>query len=555
MSELGMLLKKDWRQAANLRHELAEQSRFKLAVILFFALGMLGGLYGLFWEGFTFLERLGGIGLMIIHRLLAFCFLALTFLLILSSSVSAYGTFFGDRDMGFLKLMPVRIGTLIRYKFLHAAFYASWAFFFIIVPFVMAFAMQQKLSGFALLASVVFSLPFVMICSSAGALLCLVFIRWMPPRRMVKYILMVVILAVGIAGWKTFVVNVRLGEDVNVILNRVIPGLKLASHPLLPGYWASEGILSISRGQWARGLMFGLLLFSSAGMGSVLLEAAGSRIYEEGYQKLMRGSRRHHRMHRARAVMERTLVFLPRDMRSILVKDICIFLRDPAQWVQALFFLGMLGLYFLNLRNLRYHTLPLAFRNLIAFLNVFSVSAVLTSLGARFVYPQLSFEGHAFWVLGLSPLSMKRILLSKFAGALFSMVFVSLLLMGICVRMLNIEAYAGMVSMAVAFAVSVALSGFSCGLGALFMDLKHSNPSAIVSSFGGTLNLVCSLVFIFMTMFPFAFVFQLYYRGYLSPEMFVHALMLGGAWLVGITLAAVLVPLWLGLRSLMKREY
>ena len=192
---------------------------------------------------------------------------------------------------------------------------------------------------------------------------------------------------------------------------------------------------------------------------------------------------------------------------------------------------------------------------MMGFLNVFSVSAVMCSLGSRFVYPQLSFEGHAFWVLGLSPLSMKRILLSKFAGALFSMVFVSLLLMGICVRMLDIEVYAGIVSMAVAFGVSIALSGFSCGLGALFMDLKHSNPSAIVSSFGGTLNLVCSLAFIFMAMFPFAFVFQLYYRGYLSPEMFVRALVFGGVWLAGITLAAVLVPLWLGLRSLKRREY
>ena len=555
MSELGMLLKKDWRQAANLRHELAEQSRFKLAVILFFALGMLGGLYGLFWEGFTFLERLGGIGLMIIHRLLAFCFLALTFLLILSSSVSAYGTYFGDRDMSYLKLMPVHTGTLIRYKFLHAAFYASWAFFFIIVPFVMAFAIQQKLSAYAILASVVFSIPFVILCSAAGALLCLVFIRWMPPRRMVKYILIAVLLAAGIIGWIVFVVNVRLGEDVNVILNRVVPGLKLASHPLMPGYWASEGILSISRGQWARGLMFGLVLVSNALFGAAVLAGIGERIYEEGLQKLLKGSKRSHRMHRVRLVLEKALVFLPRDMRSILVKDICIFLRDPAQWVQALFFLGMLGLYFLNLRNLRYHTLPLAFRNLIALLNVFSVSAVLTSLGARFVYPQLSFEGHAFWVLGLSPLSMKRILLSKFAGAVFSMGFVSLLLMGICVRMLNIEAYAGMVSMAVAFAVSVALSGFSCGLGALFMDLKHSNPSAIVSSFGGTLNLVCSLIFIFMAMFPFAFVFQLYYRGYLSPEMFVRALLFGGGWLALIALTAVLIPLWLGMRALKRREY
>jgi len=42
------------------------------------------------------------------------------------------------------------------------------------------------------------------------------------------------------------------------------------------------------------------------------------------------------------------------------------------------------------------------------------LSAVMCSVGARFVYPQLSLEGHGFWIVGMSPVTMGRVLFSKF---------------------------------------------------------------------------------------------------------------------------------------------
>ena len=63
MRNILILLHKDWRCLVNLRHLMRDQSLFKVAFILFFAAGMLLGLFGLFLEGFWFLDTLGGIGL------------------------------------------------------------------------------------------------------------------------------------------------------------------------------------------------------------------------------------------------------------------------------------------------------------------------------------------------------------------------------------------------------------------------------------------------------------------------------------------------------------
>jgi len=199
--------------------------------------------------------------------------------------------------------------------------------------------------------------------------------------------------------------------------------------------------------------------------------------------------------------------------------------------------------------------MPPEWRNLISFLNVFSVSSVLCSFGARFVFPQLSLEGHGFWIIGLAPTTMARILVAKFLVALAGMSVVSIGLMYISTLMLQVGWGIRVVAVGVAAAVSLAVSGLSTGLGALFIDLRQQNPSAIISGFGGTLNLVMSLAFMFAAIIPYGMVFHLQMSGRFGPGGFERAVALATVWLVLVTVAVTVIPLILGARSLMRREY
>jgi ABC-2 type transport system permease protein len=284
-----------------------------------------------------------------------------------------------------------------------------------------------------------------------------------------------------------------------------------------------------------------------------LVQACGRRVFFAGWLRTQQVGRRSVQPVLFRA-LDRLLAGLPSDVRALVVKDVRTFFRDPMQWSQAVVFFGLLALYFISMRSFSYHQLPDVWRNIIAFLNVFSVSAVLCSLGSRFIYPQLSLEGHGYWVLGLAPTTPGRILLTKFGSAVLGMLAVSVGLMWLSTAMLSLEATVRWVAVAVAAAVSVAVSGLSTGLGAIYLNLLQRNPAAIVSGFGGTLNLVLSLSFMFGAILPFAAAFHLFFLDRLGSGVLRAWLVAATVWLLVLTVVATVVPLRLGWRSLQRRD-
>ncbi len=540
----------------NGRRVLREQSRFKTVFIGLFALALVVGLDWVFSRGFRFVGTLGQTGNMILARLLALFFLGMALMLIVSGALAAYTTLFRSAEMPFLRIHPVRRGDITVYKAIESAALASWAFYFIIVPFTLAYARHQALSLAFTVWTLVMATPFLLLCAGIGALLMLLVSRFMPWRIRGPWpgiLLLTVAIAVGV--WLLAGQRGAAGDETLFVLGRLIPGFRLAANRFLPPFWIAEGIQSLARGQWLRGFMFWGLLSSHALLLGLLIESPGGRWFETAWQRSLTTSRRHARGP-ARPGMQwsRWLPGFAPATRAMMVKDIRTFLRDPAQWSQGLIFFGLLALYFANLRTLRYHQLPDGLRSAIAFLNMFSLATVMCSLSSRFIFPQLSLEGQAFWLLGLAPVPRGRILAAKAATALTATLVVGWVLMLISSLMLKVVPEVRWIALGIGTATACAFTGLSVGLGAVFMDLRQSNPAAIVSGFGGTLNLVLSLGFMLAAIIPFALVqrFQVLIRdgwGWWYP--------LAGAWvwLIVLTVATMAIPLRLGYRALQDRDY
>ena len=107
-------------------------------------------------------------------------------------------------------------------------------------------------------------------------------------------------------------------------------------------------------------------------------------------------------------------VFLPRDVRLLLVKDFRLFRRDPVQWSQFLIFFGLLALYFSQIRRFSYHQ---NYSAMIGFLNLAVVGLILSTFTTRFIFPMVSLEGRRLWILGLLPISRDSVLWAKFLFA------------------------------------------------------------------------------------------------------------------------------------------
>ncbi len=555
MSLLPILLHARWLAFRNWGRIRREQSRFKQVFVVLFAAALLAGLWALFLEGFQFLDRLGGVGMIIVPRLFGLFFFGLGAMLVLSSVLATYTTLYRSEEMPFLLLQPMTLSDIVVFKFLEVVLLASWAFFFIIIPFVGAYGWHVGLPWYFSLWTLLFSLPFVVICSAAGGLLTVTVLRWWP-RTWVPRLGWCAVALLALAAWLIHHdLPAPATDDSVLVLNRLVPGLKFASRPLWPNWWIAEGLMAFTRQQWARGLMLWLVLVANAALLAWLVEQVGRRLFYAGWQRCLTGGGRARKRAVLLPMLDRALAWLPADVRCLTLKDVRLFLRDPQQWLQFLIFFGLLGIYFMNLRNFRYHLLPEEWQNFVAFLNVFSTSAVMCSMGSRFVYPQMSLEGQAFWVIGMAPTSMGRVLLAKFMVAALGLLTVSVGLMALSVHMLGLAPLARWALLGVAAAMAVTLAGLSTGLGAVFLDLRQRNAAAIVSGFGGTLNLVLSLAYMLLAVFPFAVLFHLRAMGHLRRAPFERGLVLASMLLAGLTVLGVVIPLLAGRRSLMRREY
>lgn len=557
MNALVHLVAKSVRSGWNATGIAREQSKLKVAFITAFSIGWLGSLGYLFYEMFGFLHRMGGAGFVLIPKMFSLFFFGLGAMLLVSGGIAAYSGLYQSREMRMLLTSPVPMRDLIYYKFAEAALLSSWAFFFIILPFIGAYAAHRGLGPMIAIWTVSFSLPFVMLCSGVGMLITLLFVRWVPRTQFFAMLgLVVCALLAALALYYAPRLRAEISNPDVLAIAQMIPGYRLAGSPLLPSYWLSEGVMSLTRGDWGRGLMFWLCLATSLGMLAMLLGKVGEWVFYEGYQRSnlpgLSGDRRGDTL---LPWLHRVLPFRQSDVRAFLIKDIRIFLRDPAQWTQALIFFGLLGLYFLNIRGLRYDHMEEMWKGLVGFLNVFSLSAVLCSLAARFVYPQLSLEGQGIWVVGLSPTSMPRILMIKYWTSLFWMLLGGITLTFLSGNMLRLTPEMTVITIVLISLNCISLAGLANGLGALHIDLEVKSPSAIISGFGGTLNLVLSLLVILLNVLPAGIVVHLHAAGRLAPAARDSWLWtcLGSSILVALVFAWV--PMRLGRHHLQHRDY
>ena len=556
MSAPRALAYKTLRVWVNQGRLLKRESRFKLLFITLVFTGLYGGVRGLFLSGFRFLDTLGSLSSFILNSLFALFFLGLGMMMVISGFVTAYSTYYEADEVPFLLTSPVPLRQLVIARTGEAIALSSWAFFFIILPFLHAFQRHQNLPAWFWLAALAFAIPFLVLTAGIGGLAALLLGRWIPRGRRVLQGVLILAASGGILFGFLFFREYRTAPSEEAfLLARLAPGVRLASRPWLPSWWVAEGLMAVARGMPGRGFMLWLLLASQAALVVHAIEVLGGLLFWEAWQRSAVSSslrRRPILFARAEALLS---PLLPSDLRALLFKDIRSFVRDPAQWGQSLIFFGLLALYFLNLRQFRYHLLPDLWRNLIAFLNLFSVASVLCSLSARFIYPQLSLEGHGFWILWLAPTHPRRILLAKFAFSAAAMSLISMILMGLSCAMLGVTPAIRNVAFAVGLAIPVALSALSIGLGAIFLDLQERNPAAIVSGFGGTLNLVCGLLFMMAAILPFAALFHLHTLGRMTDVSFHRSVLWAALSLLLLTAATIVAPLTYGLHVLQTRDF
>ena len=105
------------------------------------------------------------------------------------------------------------------------------------------------------------------------------------------------------------------------------------------------------------------------------------------------------------------------------------------------------------------------------------------------------------------------------------------------------------------FVICVGLSGISVGMGATFPNLRESNPSKIVAGFGGTLNLILSMVYVGLVVVLFALPCHLYLaRSAITAQQFAAWMTFSIALALLLAVLACWIPLRMGIRAFERLE-
>lgn len=542
-------------KARQLRHALRavrEQPLLKIVVLSGAAVLLLGCLYVLFHQGFSFLARREYIDFQpwVLRIVFPIFFLCLGAMIGVSGGVIAYAGLFHAPETSFLQTLPIRATSIFLMKSAEVAVVSSWAFVFLGVPLMVAFAAAAPAlpAGFGLI-TILYFFFFLWIPVGLGMLAAMLLARFLPSRTRLSVATWIVGggLLVGWLAWRFVHSPWPSGASAELYVQHLFDRFQFGSNPLYPSYWIGRGLLEFAQGSRADGLFYLLLLVSNALFWGWMGYLAAGRFFAEGAARTRaRATARHlrFRMLLFRLLRPAGLLLAP-PQRVVFEKDLRTFFRDSTQWSQFMIFFGLLGVYFFNLRRLPYNVNEPYWQSLISFLNLAATALTLCTFTSRFVFPLVSLEGRRFWVLGLSPVSRRDLLVGKFVFAFLGAAGVSGLLITISDLQIRVPSWLLWVHLYTTVLVSMGLAGLSVGLGALYPNFKEDNPSKIVSGFGGTLNLVLGLAFICVVIALQAIPTHLWYaRGEISHR--AYRLFMAGS-LLGATLltaGVTAVTLW-----------
>lgn len=484
---------------------------------------------------------------------LGLSWLFLTFLSFLAFSgvVTALSTFFLSEDLRLLLAAPIALRRLFFARFARTVGQASWMVVVFLAPVLLGIGVARCAPPAFYATALLTVAPFVVIPISIGVAVTLFLVNVFPARR-ARDILMLM----GLLFAASIVLLLRFVKPERLLRVESLPDvtdffrtLQSPVTPMLPSFWAGETLFASLHGSWD--LLHGAALWSTALALPVLLCVASERWYFAGFSKAQEA--RKARFTRFGA-LDRLARLLPMSVvrRQLLVKDLKVFLRDVSQWSQLLLLLALVLVYLYNFRVLDLERIPYMsgfVKNLYAFLNLAMAGFVMATVAVRFVFPAVSAEGAAFWIVRTAPISLRDFLWSKFWTGLVPVLLLTEVLTVAGNHFLGVDPFLKIVAGVAIVFMSLALVGLATGLGARYPRFAADNVTQVAGSPGGVGFMIAAVFFILIMIGLLGWPSSLYLLHQVRPRPYTAwqlMLMFGCFTLAGVL---SLVVWWQGMRS------
>lgn len=489
-----LALRGRWRRA-----ERAERRRG--AALAGLGLVFWGAIFVFFARVLAYFQGVPELGPVLAERLLAMVLLSFFSILLFSNIVTALSTYYLSADLALLLASPIRPTALHVGRFLETLWDSSWMIVLFGLPIFLAYGIVYR-AGVGFYVAVLGVLPpFLVLPCALGVSITLVLVRVFPARNAKD-----VFLLLSIVAGALLYVFLRLLQPERLVrpeafadFLQFLAALQAPVSPYLPSSWAAEALIPFlaARPGQAAGLHF-FALASSAAAAFVACSMVAERVYAIGWSRSQEGRRA--RVTRL-PLWDRIVSALPISppARALVVKDVKTFLRDTTQWSQLILLGALVVVYIYNFRVLPRGGAFMAqfyLEHALAFLNLALAGFVMASVAVRFLYPSVSLEGRAFWLVASAPLRLRLLWWSKFWSGVVPLTTLGILLLVLGNRALGVGAVTMAVSVVTLVLMTLGIASLGLCFGALYPQFEYENAAKIPSSFGGVVYMISAVLFI-----------------------------------------------------------
>ena len=503
MNELTALLRPRLLSFKNAGNSLSAGNR-RIRILLFTAIGLAFWL-GAFWVFYRVLHYFQGIeefGDILAGKLLSMVLLTFFSLLAFSAIIASLSKLYLSRDLPLVHSMPVPRGRIFLARWLESTLDSSWMVILFSLPVFLSYGIVYEAGPFFYLTAGMAILSLCLIASALSVLVVIVAAALLPAgriRTVFVFFGLLLILAL-IFAFRLMRPERLVNPETFSTLVLYLREMATPGSPFLPTTWAFDSLQAALSGQSCETL-FHLALAWSCALALIFIATwTAEAFYFPGYTKAQTTTEKlfPHR-NGQRAKIHLFFFRFEGPAWAFAVKEMRTFFRDQTQWPQLFLIAALIVIYLYNFSVLplgESQTRTIYLQNIFSFLNMGLASFVLTAIAARFVYPAVSFEGEAFWIVRAAPISLRTFLWVKFIVYGFPLLILAEILIVSSNILLQVKPFMMILSVVTVLLTTPGVVALGIGLGAAYPDFRSENPAQAVTSFGGLLFMLLAAVFI-----------------------------------------------------------
>ncbi len=449
----------------------------------------------------------GDVGIVIALKGLSLLLMLVFFLLIFSSMLSGINNFYLSSDLPVVLSSPVSWENIYLSKWLETAAKSSWMILVAVFPVFIALGLVLKTPGSYYIVLLPVLTVFVLVPVGIGIMISIILMALVPAKRArnIFVFLGLLITALLFLLFRFLKPERFANPEWFANLTIFLSEMKLPVSVFLPSMWATESLMPFFSTGRGTAFFYMSLLLVTAGAFIVFGNWLFRAFFYSGMIKAQHSSSPLAGTYKEGAIglgLSLWLFFAKGYRKALFEKDIVTFFRNVRQSSQLLLLFAIIIIYLFSIKALPLEWgtyLSLQLKYIISFLNIGIVAFVITAVAARIVLPSVENEGRAFWIIRVSPVSMRGFLWSKFMMAFVPLLLLAQMLIVISNLLLGVKIWFVLLGAGTCLVRVASVTALAIGIGAYDARFSPAETDREQTGFQGTAFMLLAFAVIIMT--------------------------------------------------------